>query len=196
MRRREEAQISDNQLIPVLELDELDKGRKIYKTNDQKEVHWQLNGFKVKGIDNDKEVLICEDSLGKAMVIPFHELNQYYVMKHGWRPLDKIQVMFHVTGKKEELNRAQKYKMMDYARNLPEASEKLYEGKKKNYWVSAPNKFYRWMETTQNSPYSIFEKLMPFSNQELWFDMDDDNPKILFRKKWYTLEAWCKKNSI
>lgn len=84
MRRREDPQIAESQLIPVLELDEIDKGRKIYKSNDQKEVHWQLNGLKVMGIDNDKEVLICEDAGGKPTVVPFHQLGNYYVLKHGW----------------------------------------------------------------------------------------------------------------
>jgi hypothetical protein len=84
MRRREEPQIKENQLIPVLKLDTIEKGRKIYKENDQKEVHWQLNGLKVTGIDNDKQVLICLTPAGDPTVVPFHHLSNYYVLKLGW----------------------------------------------------------------------------------------------------------------
>jgi hypothetical protein len=84
MRKREEPQIAEKLLIPVLSLNTIDKGRMIYLANDQKEVHWQLNGVKVEGIDNDKQVLICRTPGNDATVIPFSRLSQYFVMKLGW----------------------------------------------------------------------------------------------------------------
>ena len=81
MKDTERLNIPEEKLMPLLELDSIEKGRKIYRKNDQKKVFWQLTSFKVMGINNEAQVLICKDAQGKHTVIPFSHLPDYVVLK-------------------------------------------------------------------------------------------------------------------
>lgn len=80
MRKRTEPQISPGLFKKLLEFDNIDKGTKIYLPLDQKEVHWQHKVFTIKGIDNKKQVLIVTDADKKPNIIPFDELESYWVL--------------------------------------------------------------------------------------------------------------------
>lgn len=77
--RTEAPQISEGTLRPLLEMDTIDKGRKIHFKNNQKKVHWQLTTYIVDGIDNEKQVLLVHDLGDVQHRIPFDELENYYV---------------------------------------------------------------------------------------------------------------------
>lgn len=80
--RRTEPQLSPDKYIPLLELNNIKRGTIIHKPNDLSQVHWQFTSFKVTGIDNDRQVLICRDMDDTPVVLPFNELNEFYVIKY------------------------------------------------------------------------------------------------------------------
>lgn len=80
--RSTQPQLSPEKYIPLLELNNIERGTMIHKPNDLSQVHWQFTSFKVVGIDNDRQMLLVRDLNDTPVVIPFSELGEYYVLKY------------------------------------------------------------------------------------------------------------------
>lgn len=75
--RRSEPQISPALFKPLLDLDKIKRGTKVYKTNDQKEVHWQHTVYTI-----DRAVkggMLLKDTHGKPVLVPDDELDNLFV---------------------------------------------------------------------------------------------------------------------
>lgn len=79
MKKTTEPQISPNRFTPLMELDTIKKGTKLYKVNDQTEVHWQYTVYTLLGDHPDG--LICKDADGKTVLIENWELDKCFVYK-------------------------------------------------------------------------------------------------------------------
>lgn len=79
--RSTQPQLSPDKYIPLLNLDTIERGLMIHHPNDLTQVHWQFTSYKVTGIDNEKQVLLCLDLDDKPVALPFDELPGYYVIK-------------------------------------------------------------------------------------------------------------------
>lgn len=188
--RKEEPQIEETKLIPLLELDSIEKGRKIYRKNDQKKFHWQLTRFKIKGIDNDKEVLICLDDSGKSCTIPFSELDQYLVMKFGYNSDSSFELKFLIIPKGQELTPRQKFLLHNHCRAIPQGMVREFKFFKGNdrLWVSGPKVALDWIEGCNRD--QIFQDYSKYSSQSYHWNSDEDEIYIAYRNKSYTLGAW------
>lgn len=71
-KKREEPQLTVNKFRPLLELDEIDRGTKIFRKNDQKEVHWEYTSFTIIGVSED--ALLCRDSNGRKIAFTWDSL--------------------------------------------------------------------------------------------------------------------------
>lgn len=194
--RREEPQINQNQMIPLLELDNVEKGRRIYKTNDQKKVHWQLNSYKIKGIDNEKEVLICEDSDKKPLVIPFKSLGDYMVMKFGYDSEDLIPLDFEICGTNEAPSRKAKYRLETHAMAIKDGLLKLYwMNDEQSLYLSGPTEFHEMIKSMKAEDMGLlhtwFMTLNEISTQKYVYDLDSKAIKIGFKERYYNLKDWA-----
>jgi|SRR6478736_665642 len=199
--RREEPQINQNQMIPLLELDNVEKGRRIYKTNDQKKVHWQLNSYKIKGIDNEKEVLICEDSDKKPLVIPFRSLGDYMVMKFGYDSEDLIPLDFEIIAQAiGTLSRKARYRLDTHASTIKDGRvEVYYMNDEQSLVLSGPNEFHDLIKSMKADDTGLlhtwFMTYNQVSTQRYVYDLDSKAIKIGFKDRYYNLKDWAIKTN-
>lgn len=195
MKRREPPQIAQDMLVPVLELDEIEKGRKIYRVNDQKEVHWQLNSFTIYGIDNEKQVLIVKDTREKLSTIRFKELDEYVVMKYGYNNQFLWDISFLVLDKGDKLDRKDKYNLHEFCRDIPQGQVSFFKTKSKVIHASGPKQFFDWVKTKE-APWlgRLFRTHFLYDSQTYAFDIEKREVFIKFRGKVYSIKEWIEKN--
>lgn len=72
MKKREQPQLTVNRFKPLLDLDEVERGLKIFQKNDQKEVHWEYTIYIIAG--TSKTHLLCRDTTGKPVAFAWEDL--------------------------------------------------------------------------------------------------------------------------
>lgn len=75
MPKREEPQLTVQKFKPLLDFDEITKGTKIFKKNDQKKVHWEYTSYIITGVSDTH--LLCKDAEGKKFAFAWEDLPQY-----------------------------------------------------------------------------------------------------------------------
>lgn len=78
-KRRTEPQLTVNGFKPLSDYDEVPIGTKLFRENDQEEVHWEYTTFILKGIINNR--LIATDTNGKVVDITESFYSLYVMYK-------------------------------------------------------------------------------------------------------------------
>ena len=75
MKKREPKQLTVQRMMPLLSLNEIEKGRKIFLEADQTKVHWQMNAFIIIGAS--KTHLLIQDPTKRNQAISWEDLPAY-----------------------------------------------------------------------------------------------------------------------